>query len=187
MKILEFNQVLIEGYKQTISLMAEAGAVTTLTGNSSENLTACLLAIMGFSNILNGSICIDGEPLAGRASLFFRKQIAYAPKGLRKLGEVITYDPPSVQDIFNLKVNQDLPISNGILSEEIRKVGVDPDNEQGQLIAVASLLEKPIMLVDNPPLESMNYFLQLASKGRIVVLASNNPGVLSASNKIVEL
>jgi hypothetical protein len=113
--------------------------------------------------------------------------MAFAPSHLRQLGEVVTYEPPSVQDIFGLQVNRDLPISNGILSEEIRKVGVDPQDERVQLIAVAALLDKPIILVDNPPVGAMPYLHLLAAKGKIVLLTSNDGEVLAQSDKTVDI
>ncbi len=187
MKLLELNQLLIEGEQQTLSLMAELGSVTTLTGGSQESLSKYLRAIIGFVNIQNGYICIDGEPLTPYSSHFFRRQMAYAPAELRRQGEVVVYDPPSVQDVFGLRANRDLPISNGILSEEIRRVGCEGDSEQVQRIAVASLLEKPILLIENPPAGAMPYLHQVASKGRIVLLTSNDPQVLSASDRIEEI
>ena len=187
MDMLEFNQVLIEGERQTLSLIAEKGSVTVLTGVSDEILSLYFQAILGFVNILNGHICIDGEPLTAYSAASFRRQMAYAPSKLRKLGEVVNYEPPSVQDIFSLKVNRSLPISNGILAEEMKKVGGDSNNDQIQLIAVAALLEKPIMLIENPPVESMPYLRQLAAKDKIVLLTSNDGEVLSLSHKTVNI
>lgn len=187
MKMLELNQVLLEGERQTLSLMAFAGEVTTLTGGSAEHLSRWLAAVMGFATVLNGYISIDGEPLSSRSAPVFRRLMAYAPARLVRLGEVKFYEPPTVQDIFGLQVNRELPISNGILGEEIRKIGVDPSDERVQLIAVASLLNKPVLLIDNPPVGAMGYLRQLAVKGRVVLLTSNEREVLAASDKVVEV
>ncbi len=187
MKYLELNQVLIEGEKQTLSLLAEVGVVTTLTGGPHPSLSKYLLAIIGFAKVLNGYICIDGEPLTPFSSEFFRRQMAYAPAELKSEGGIVSYEPPTVQDVFGLRANRDLPISNGILGEEIRKIGIDIDHQQAQLIAVAALLEKPVLLIDNPPAGAMPYLHQLAAKGRIVILASNDQQVLAASDRIEEI
>ncbi len=187
MKYLELNQVLVEGERQTVSFLAAMGTVTTLTGGSQQSLTRFLLAILGLAEIRNGAICIDGEPLTPHSAYFFRRQMAYAPAFLQTEGEIVTYEPPSVQDIFGLKANRDLPISNGILGEEIRKIGIEGHHEQVQLIAVAALLEKPIVLIDNPPAAAMPYIRQLAAKGRIVLITSNDPAVKAASDKIEEI
>lgn len=185
--MLELNQVLVEGEHQTLSMIAERGTVTVLTGGPADRLSRYLQAILGFVNILNGHICIDGEPLTGFSASYFRRQMAYAPSRLRQVGEVISYDPPSVQDVFNLKANLALPISNGILAEEMRRIGGDADDERVQLIAVAALLEKPFLLIDNPPSFSMPYLLQLAAKGKTVILTSNDDAVLASSHKTVEI
>lgn len=187
MDILELNEVLLSGERQTISMIAEKGIVTTLTGGSPERLSLYLKAILGFVDIANGHICIDGEPLTIYTASFFRSQVAYAPSRLEPVGEIVRYDPPSVQDVFSLKSNQSIAISNGILAEEMRKITTASDDERLQLIAVAALLGKNILLIDNPPLVAMTYLNQLAEKGRIVVVTSNNTDVLAVSHKIVEI
>ncbi len=186
MKYLELNQILLEGARQTLSLLAEAGEVTTLTGEDSEALSRYLLAIAGFSNVLNGNICIDGEPLTAFSADFFRQQMAYAPADLHAEGEIVSYEPPSVQDIFRLRANRALSVSDDILNEEISKLGGAASDRQMQLIAAAALLETPILLIEDPPVSAMPYLRKLAATGRIVLLTSNKPEILAASDKIEE-
>lgn len=185
--LLELNEVLIEGMHRTLSLMAKAGELTCLTGGTAAQHTRWLLAMQGFETVTNGYISIDGEPLTPHSSPAFRKLMAYAPARLSTQGEVTVYEPPSVQDVFSLKANRDLPISNGILGEEMRRVGGDQTDMRVQLIAVAALLNKPILMVDDPPTHAVDYLIKWARQGRIVVAASNNEELLKQADVIVEL
>ena len=185
--MLELNEVLIEGMNRTLSLMAKAGELTCLTGGTAEQHTRWLLAMQGFETVTNGYISIDGEPLTSRSAPTFRKLMAYAPDRLCELGEVTTYEPPSVQDVFSLKANRELPISNGILGEEMRRVGGSQTDSRVQLIAVAVLLNKPILSVNDPPVQAAAYLKEWARQGKIVVAASNDGEVLKMADVIVEL
>ena len=185
--MLELNEVLIEGMHRTLSLMAKAGELTCLTGGTAEQRTRWLMAMQGFETVTNGYISIDGEPLTPQSAPAFRKLMAYAPARLCRLGEVTTYEPPSVQDVFSLKANRELPISNGILGEEMRRVGGDQTDMRVQLIAVAALLNKSILMVDNPPVQADAYLKEWARQGRIVVAASNDEEMLKMADVIVEL
>lgn len=184
---LELNEVLIDGMERTLSMMAESGELTCLTGGTPSQRTLWLLAMQGFEPVRHGFISIDGEPLTPRSSHMFRSLMAYAPARLCALGEVTKYEPPSIQDVFSLHANRDLPISNGILGEEMRRIGTNSDDSRLQLIAVASLLNKPIMMVDNPPAVAGDYLKDWASKGRIVVATSDDEDFLKSADVVVEL
>jgi ABC-type branched-subunit amino acid transport system ATPase component len=185
--MLELNEVLVEGEPQTLSLMAKAGEMTCLTGGSAERRTRWLLAMLGFQSVTHGYISIDGEPLTPASSAVFRSLIAYAPSRLCKLGEVVSYEPPSVQDVFSLKTNRELPISNGILGEEMRRVGADISDPRVQLLAVAVLLNKPILLVDNPPVLAGGYLKNLSATGKLVLITSVERELLALSDNILEI
>ncbi len=185
--ILELNEVLLPGEPQTLSLMAEEGKLTCLTGGSASRLTRWLHAILGFLPIAHGFISIDGEPLTDATAMAFRKMMSFAPSALEAQGDVKRYDPPSVQHIFYLKANRECPISNGILAEEMRRVGGDAADQRCRLVAVAALLDKKIMLLDQPPVTSAAYLQRLAAQGRIVLAATNETPLLQVADKVVEL
>lgn len=185
--ILELNEVLLEGEPRTLSLMAHERQLTCLTGGTSERLTRWLYGIMGFVPVKSGFLSIDGEPLTAASAETFRKLMAFAPAQLETVGEVKTYEPPSVQDVFNLKANRDLPISNGILAEEMRKVFAGCEDSRVRLLAVASLLNKPVMLVDDVLSEAMPYLRMKAAENRIVIVTSQAPEVLEQADVVVEI
>ncbi|MBQ9644988.1 MAG: hypothetical protein IJV24_01360 [Prevotella sp.] len=168
MAVMELNEVVLEGEAQTLSLMAHEGQITCLTGADDTRLTRLLEAMMGFEVPRSGYICIDGEPLTESTVGILRSMMAYAPRRLADEGEIRRYAAPSVQDVFDLRANRDLPISNGLLAEETRRAG------GSRLLAVAVLRQKPMLLADQPPVEAFDYLRALAHAGRTVIVASHN-------------
>lgn len=185
--ILELNEVLLEGEPRTLSLMARAGRVLCLTGGTGERRTRWLHAMMGFVGVKSGFISIDGEPLTVGSAPVFRRLMAFAPSRLEAVGEVRPYDPPSVQDVFNLKQNQELPISNGILAEEVRRVSANSDDSRARLLAVAALLNRRILLIDDVLPQAMAYLRQKAFEGVMVVVTSSDPLVIQQSDDVIEM
>jgi hypothetical protein len=59
--------------------------------------------------------------------------------------------------------------------------------EKAQLLAVAVLRKRSILLVDQPDALSANYLHHLATDGQMVIVSSNDPAILSASDNIVEI
>lgn len=185
--VLELNEVLLEGEPQTLSMMAEEGRTTCLTGGTREQRTRWLLAMMGFVTVKNGYISIDGEPLTPASAADFRRLMAYAPARLEDAGEVKTYEAPTVQDIFTLRANRELPISNGILGEEMRRIAPGSDDQRVRILAVAALLNKPVVLVDDPPAEAAEYLCRLAQKGRIVIVATHDERLLAVADRVTDI
>lgn len=166
MAVMELNEVVLEGEAQTLSLMAREGQLTCLSGTDDARLTRLLEAMMGFEVPRSGYICIDGEPLTERTADLLRSMMAYAPRRLTDAGEIRRYEAPSVQDVFDLRANRDLPISNGLLAEETRRAG------GSRLLAVAVLRQKPLLLADQPPTDAFGYLRGLARSGCTVIVAS---------------
>jgi ABC-type branched-subunit amino acid transport system ATPase component len=185
--MLELNEVLIEGESRTLSMMAHEGQITCLTGDTPERLTRWLCCMMGFERVQSGFVSIDGEPLTDGSAPVFRRQMAFAPMRLDKTGVVKVYEPPTVQDVFNLAVNSNLPISNGILAEEMRRVSSDSTDPRVQLLAVAALLNKPILLVDDVLPSAMHYLRGKVSEGKVVIVTSMDEEVMQAADVVVEI
>ena len=183
----ELKQVVIDGEEHTFSFIAQTGQMVCITGGTAERRQRWLLAMMGFLPIRQGFICIDGEPLTSYNMSVFRSLMSYAPASLVTEGEVRRYDPPSVQDVFTLRANRELPISNGILGEEMRRISVEINDDRIRLLAVAALLERPIMFVSNPHEESVGYLRSKAQDGKVIIVESASETVIAASDLIVEL
>lgn len=183
--LLELNDVLLENEPRTLSMMAREGEMVCLTGGTKEQRARWLHGIMGFVPVLSGYICIDGEPLTAETVGEFRQLMAYAPSRLQKEGQIRTFAPPSVQDVFALKENQHLPISNGLLKREMRLISEHMD-EPSQWLAVAVLRDKPILLVDDPPTPSCSYLRTQAQKGRVVIVTSDEQVFRTEADRVVE-
>ena len=182
--MLELNEILLEGDARTLSLMAAAGQVTCLTGSTAVWRRRLLMAMMGIERVVSGFVSIDGEPMTTRTARELRHLMAYAPERLVTEGEVRKYAPPTVQELFMLKANRSLPISNGILTQEMRNTGCEGDT--GQWLAVAVLLDKPFLLVDMPPAAAADYLRRQADRGRTVIVSTDTRELIDMADKVVE-
>lgn len=182
--MLELNDVLLEGEPRTLSMMAYEGQMTCLMGGTPERCSRWLYGILGFVPVISGFISFDGEPMMPETALTFRQMMAYAPSRLQAEGQICVFEPPSLEDVFELKANQDLTVTNGSLHREMKLVG-DVSEEQAQWLAVAVLRDKPILLVDDPPVGALEYLQMQAQKGRIVIVASNEEAFIHAADRRV--
>ena len=178
--MLELNDVLIRGEQSTLSMMAREGQLTCLVGGN----VRWLHAILGFEPIISGFISIDGEPLTPRSAVAMRRLMAFVPVSLDAVGEINVYEPPTVQDVFALRANREQAISNGLLSEEMKRTGTT--GIKAQLLAVAVLLNRRILLIDRPDAASLPYLRHQADAGRIVVICSDDSAVINAADNVVE-
>ncbi len=111
--------------------------------------------------------------------------MAYVPEELVADGEVTVYEPPTVQEVFEWKENRDAAISNGLLEEEIRRTMAP--REKAQLLAVAVLRKRPILLVDQPHVLSADYLRQQARDGHIVIVSSDDEEILRMSDNVIDV
>ena len=182
---LELNEVLVEGAENTVSMMAQERQVLCLTGGSAHVRSHLLLAMLGLVTVKSGFVNLDGEPLERQTVKRLRKMMAYAPSELKPEGQVTVYEPPSVQDLFNLEDNREAAISNGLLTEEMKRTGAP--HEKAQLLAMAVLRQRPILLVENPAPESADYLKRLAREGRTIIVTSDEKAILDMADVIIEI
>jgi len=182
---LELNEALPEGASRTLSMIAESGQMACLTGGRSSERTALLRAILGLERLKEGVISLDGTPLTPRSAPTLRKFMAWVPKRLETVGHFPPYEAPTVQQVFLLKNNRSADISNGILTEEMRRTGCQ--GMSAQLLAVGALLHRPILLCDDPPFVSAAYLRSLARQGSLVVVASTSQTLRTEADLTIEL
>ena len=188
--MLELNDVLLEGEKTTLSMMAHEGQLTCLTCDGAAaggdgRLLRWLHAMLGLEPVTSGFISIDGEPLTPQTVQSLRRLMAFAPCHLQAVGQVRVYEPPTEQEVFALRANRDVPISNGLLAEEARRTGAS--GQQARLLAVAVLLQRPVLLVEGGVAASAGYLRRLAEAGRTVIATTRDGGLLAAADNVVEI
>ena len=183
---IEFNEVVLRGEEYTLSLLAREGCLTCITGGSAVRRTRCLLALMGFEAPTTGYVSVDGEPLTGGCIAHLRRNIAFVPASLETVGEIVTYEPPTVNDMLSLRSNSRLKVSAAALRQETERTGAA--GQKGELLAAAVLRRKPVLVVDSPSVSSAGYLQRLAKQeGMTVIAATGDAEVLGCADSIVEL
>ena len=194
---IELNEVLLPGEEHVLSLLADEGQLTCITGGTAERRTRWLHVLMGFEVPSAGCVSVDGEPLAGGCIAHLRKHIAFAPASLETVGQLVPYEPPTVQDVLSLHSNRGLGITEADVEEEYNRTGISNPGQQttnplqqqkALLLAVAVLRRKPVLLVDSPLAASASYLLQQArQEGRTVIVATDDTTVIGLADNVVEL
>ena len=63
----------------------------------------------------------------------------------------------------------------------------DGASEKAQLLAVAVLRKRPILLVDQPHVLSADYLRQQARDGHIVIVSSDDEEILRKSDNVIDV
>ena len=176
--MLELNDVLIRGESHTLSLMARERQITCLVGGSQW-----LYAMLGFEPVVAGFISIDGEPLTPKTAAVLRRQMAFAPRRRDDVGELVRYDAPTADDVFSLRANRQC--SADALEEETALTGAT-NVQQARLLAIAVMLQRPILLVEEPEPTMLPYLRKLAMSGRIIIVCSTDNSVINAADNVVD-
>ena len=71
------------------------------------------------------------------------------------------------------------------MTEEMKRTGAP--HEKAQLLAMAVLRQRPILLVENPAPESADYLKRLAREGRTIVVTSDEKAILDMADVIIEI
>lgn len=182
---LELNDVFLEGMARTVSMIAEQGQLVCVVGGIMAHRTGLLRAILGFEQPAGGIVSLDGTPLTPLAAPTLRQYMSYVPCAMQSVGSCPVYEAPAASQVFRLKANRDISISDGILAEEERHTGCQ--GMAAQLLAVGSLLRRPIVLVDQPPIEAVAYLCSLARQGRLVVVNSLSQTLRASADVVMEL
>ncbi len=135
------------------------GQSACISGDSGRGKTSLLNAIMGFVPLETGRITVAGQALDKNTIDNIRKSIAWIPQELALPSEWI-YE--MIQLPFTLKANKSILFSKQRLFECFSDLSLAEDlyykrvNEvsggqrQRIMIAVAALLQKPLIIVDEP-------------------------------------
>lgn len=141
------------------SMQLHKGESACIGGDSGRGKTSLLNAIMGFVQLESGKIIVDGKELNKHNIEIIRKQIAWIPQELALPNEWV-YE--MVQLPFDLKANRSVSFSKDKLFVCFDELGLDSElynkrvteisggQRQRIMIAVAAMLQKPLIIVDEP-------------------------------------
>ena len=140
-------------------LQLHEGEIACISGQSGRGKTSLLNAILGFVPLKAGSITVNGILLEKGTIDQIRRQVAWIPQELALPSEWVK---EMVQLPFNLKANRNTPFSLDKLFACFDELGLEEElydkrvNEisggqrQRIMIAVATLMQKPLLIVDEP-------------------------------------
>ena len=141
------------------NLQLKRGEIGCVSGPSGCGKTSLLNAILGFTSLREGSITVNNIVLNKNSIDLIRKQIAWIPQ---ELALPLEWVKDMIQLPFGLKANRATPFSETQLFNCFGELGLERElyykrvNEisggqrQRMMIAVASMINKPLIVVDEP-------------------------------------
>ena len=194
------TEVLFSGLK----LNLERGETACIVGQSGCGKTSLLNAVMGFVPLYEGTIKVGGTLLDKSTIDLVRRQIAWIPQELALPFEWVK---EMVSLPFELKVNRSVPFSEERLFMCFDELGLEHElyfkrvNEvsggqrQRIMLAVAALLNKPLIVIDEPTSaldtgstdKVLAFFRRQAEKGAAVLAVSHDKDFASGCHYLIEL
>lgn len=183
------NNILFSGF----NLQLKQGEIASISGPSGCGKTSLLNAILGFIPLREGRITLNGTLLEKGSIDAIRRQIAWIPQ---ELALPLEWVKDMVQLPFSLKANRGTPFSESRLFACFEDLGMEQElyykrvNEisggqrQRMMIAVASMISKPLIIIDEPTsaLDSgstekvLSFFRRQADKGNAILTVSHDKG-----------
>lgn len=194
------TEVLFSG----LNLNLERGETACIVGQSGCGKTSLLNAVMGFVPLKEGTIKV-GNTLLDKSTIdIVRRQIAWIPQELALPFEWVK---EMVALPFDLKINRSTPFSEERLYDYFDELGLEHDlyakrvNEvsggqrQRIMLAVAAMLNKPLIIIDEPTSaldagstdKVLAFFRRQAEKGAAVLAVSHDKDFASGCHYLIEL
>ena len=194
------TEVLFSGFEMKL----EKGETACIVGQSGCGKTSLLNAVMGFVPLYEGTIKVGGTLLDKSTIDLVRRQIAWIPQELALPFEWVK---EMVSLPFELKVNRSVPFSEERLFMCFDELGLEHElyfkrvNEvsggqrQRIMLAVAALLNKPLIVIDEPTSaldtgstdKVLAFFRRQAEKGAAVLAVSHDKYFASGCHYLIEL
>ena len=194
------TEVLFSGFEMKL----EKGETACIVGQSGCGKTSLLNAVMGFVPLYEGTIKVGGTLLDKSTIDLVRRQIAWIPQELALPFEWVK---EMVSLPFELKVNRSVPFSEERLFMCFEELGLEHElyfkrvNEvsggqrQRIMLAVAALLNKPLIVIDEPTSaldtgstdKVLAFFRRQAEKGAAVLAVSHDKDFASGCHYLIEL
>ena len=194
------TEVLFSGFEMKL----EKGETACIVGQSGCGKTSLLNAVMGFVPLYEGTIKVGGTLLDKSTIDLVRRQISWIPQELALPFEWVK---EMVSLPFELKVNRSVPFSEERLFMWFDELGLEHElyfkrvNEvsggqrQRIMLAVAALLNKPLIVIDEPTSaldtgstdKVLAFFRRQAEKGAAVLAVSHDKDFASGCHYLIEL
>ena len=194
------TEVLFSGFEMKL----EKGETACIVGQSGCGKTSLLNAVMGFVPLYEGTIKVGGTLLDKSTIDLVRRQIAWIPQELALPFEWVK---EMVSLPFELKENRSVPFSEERLFMCFDELGLEHElyfkrvNEvsggqrQRIMLAVAALLNKPLIVIDEPTSaldtgstdKVLAFFRRQAEKGAAVLAVSHDKDFASGCHYLIEL
>ena len=194
------TEVLFSGFEMKL----EKGETACIVGQSGCGKASLLNAVMGFVPLYEGTIKVGGTLLDKSTIDLVRRQIAWIPQELALPFEWVK---EMVSLPFELKVNRSVPFSEERLFMCFDELGLEHElyfkrvNEvsggqrQRIMLAVAALLNKPLIVIDEPTSaldtgstdKVLAFFRRQAEKGAAVLAVSHDKDFASGCHYLIEL
>ena len=194
------TEVLFSGFEMKL----EKGETACIVGQSGCGKTSLLNAVMGFVPLYEGTIKVGGTLLDKSTIDLVRRQIAWIPQELALPFEWVK---EMVSLPFELKVNRSVPFSEERLFMCFDELGLEHElyfkrvNEvsggqrQRIMLAVAALLNKPLIVIDEPTSaldtgstdKVLAFFRRQEEKVAAVLAVSHDKDFASGCHYLIEL
>ena len=155
---------------KNLSLMAQDGQLTCITGPAGAGKTALVQVLLGFLSLDEGLVSVDGELLTPLSAPTFRRLMAYVPQKHSVITRQLEVDTSGLEAVW-------APHNN-------RRYRLTPIDEH---LDVAPMASKPIIIVDDPKPSLLSELKSLAALRHTVVVASQDEAFLNLSDKIITL
>ena len=177
------TEVLFSGF----SMKLERGETACIVGQSGCGKTSLLNAVMGFVPLKEGSIQV-GETLLDISTIdSVRRQIAWIPFGL-KVNRSVPFSEERLFTCFD-----ELGLEHELYTKRVNEVS--GGQRQRIMLAVAAMLNKPLIIIDEPTSaldagstgKVLSFFRRQAERGTAVLAVSHDKDFASGCHYLIEL
>ena len=155
---------------ENLSMMALNGQLTCITGAHATGKTAVVRVLLGFLQLDEGLVSVDGELMTPLSAPAFRRMMAYIPQKVEVELKPFIPETTGQETVWS-------PWGNN-------RYRLTPIDEHLDIPPIAS---KPIIIADDPAPELLSTLTSLAGGGHTVVVATEREEYLNLSDKIITL
>ena len=182
----------------------EKGSFACITGMSGCGKTSLLKSFLGLAPLAEGSIRVGEHVLDEHTCCAIRRCVAYLPQDL-----ALPYDTvgEAVRQVLKMGGVKYMPSSVLLLRDNLMKLGLDEElldkrmvemsggQRQRLMLAVLSLLDREVWLLDEPTAALdkvsrdyvIDFLLEQQRKGKTIVAVSHDPSFSSQCSVTIHL